>query len=320
MVVGMDLGGTKVLARVHDPVDPHTVITEFRTDTPRGADAVVDALVGVVNEADRRLADAGLGPVHGVGVGAAGLVTGDGVVRRAPNLVGMDEFPLRAALADRLEKFVVVDNDATVATLAEWQLGAGRGSDDLVMVALGTGIGAGVVAGSRLQRGGSGFAGEAGHMMVDPSGPPCPCGGRGCWERFASGSGLGRLGRDAAEAGRSGTVVNLAGGDPEQVRGEHVAEAAASGDPAALAIVDGFAWWVAVGVANLVAVLDSSLVVLGGGLAGMGDLLVNPVRRHFATLLMGSGHRPEVPVKLAELGPQAGATGAWLAASEGLVA
>ncbi len=117
---------------------------------------------------------------------------------------------------------MVVDNDANAATVAEHRLGAGERADNLVLVTLGTGIGGGLIVDGELQRGAAGFAGEPGHMVVDPNGPPCPCGRRGCWERFASGSGLGRLARDAAHAGQAPHIVALAGGDPEQVRGEHV--------------------------------------------------------------------------------------------------
>ena len=136
------------------------------------------------------------------------------------------------------------------------------------MVTLGTGIGGGLLQGGTLLTGAHGFAGELGHMVVDPSGPPCPCGRRGCWERFASGGGLGRLAREAAQAGQLPEVVALAGGDPEAVRGEHVTAAARAGDPGALAVIGQLGWWVALGLANLVAVVDPSMVVLGGGLAG----------------------------------------------------
>jgi glucokinase len=318
-VAGIDLGGTKMLTRVLDPDDPTRVVVETRVDTPTGAAEVVAALAAAVDDVDRRLGELGRGAVQAVGVGAAGLVDRSGVMRHAPNLVGMDEFALGEALVSATGRLVVIDNDATAATMAEWQLGAARGVDDMVLVALGTGIGAGVVSGGVLQRGAGGFAGEAGHMIVDPSGPPCPCGRRGCWERYASGNGLGRLARDAAAAGKATHVVAEAGGDPDLVRGEHVARAAAAGDPEALAIVDDFAWWVALGASNLVAVLDSAMVVVAGGLVAMGDLLMVPVRRHFTDLLVSVDHRPVVPVAPAALGPEAGATGAWLAAAQLLV-
>ncbi len=151
------------------------------------------------------------------------------------------------------------------------------------MVTLGTGIGGGAVVGGRLMLGAHGFAGEIGHMVLDPHGPPCPCGKRGCWERFASGTGLGRLAREAAQAGRLDEVVRLAGGDPEAVRGEHVTAAALAGDPGALEVMDTFAWWLALGLANLANALDPSVIVLGGGVIAAHAAVMGPVRRAFAS-------------------------------------
>src|SRR6202042_232390 len=134
---------------------------------------------------------------------------------------------IAAGLSTRLGGLrTVVDNDATCATVGEWAFGAAVGVSDAVMVTLGTGIGGGVIAGGHVVRGASGFGGEIGDMGVDPPGPTGPWGKRGCWERFASGSGLGRLAREAAHAGRLDEVVGLAGGDAESVRGEHVLVAA----------------------------------------------------------------------------------------------
>lgn len=322
-MVGVDIGGTKILGQVLDPADPTRVLAERRTATPTGADAVVDAVVGVV---ERTFADVGVvlpggradaGAAHrgtdvAVGVGAPGLVDVAGVLRFAPNLPGVVHLPLRERLEARLGVPCAVDNDATVAALGEAGLGAGRGVDDVVVVTLGTGIGGGIVLGGRIWRGANGFAGEPGHVMVDPHGPPCPCGRRGCWERYASGSGLGRIARDAAQAGRASAVVAAAGGDPDLVRGEHVGVAAAARDPEALAIVEEFAWWVAAGVANLVNVLDPGAVVIGGGLVAMGELLLDPVRRAYEGLVLAADEREPVRIELAELGEDAGAVGAWL--------
>ena len=204
--------------------------------------------------------------------------------------------------------------------MAEHRLGAGAGRSDVVLVTLGTGIGGSVIIGDRLVRGASGFAGEPGHMVVDPNGPRCPCGRRGCWERFASGSGLGRLGREAAEAGRAPGLVSRAGGDPASVRGEHVTEAAAEGDPGALEVLRQFAWWVALGIANLENLLDPELIIVGGGLAEAGELLLAPTRAAHRTLALGQEHRVPVAIQAAALGPDAGAIGAGLLALDRLAA
>src|SRR5687768_5044950 len=144
------------------------------------------------------------------------------MLRVGPNLPDVVDLDVPGTLAPALGVPVVADNDATCAAWAEHRRGACRDASEAVVVTLGTGIGAGLVSDGRLIRGAHGMAGEPGHMTVDPDGPPCPCGRRGCWERYASGSGLARLAREAAVAGRADAVVARAGGDPEDVRGEHL--------------------------------------------------------------------------------------------------
>jgi glucokinase len=312
-VVGVDLGGTKVLARVVDPARPLDALATARVDTPRGPDAIVAAIADLVARVGGL---AGGPPPVAVGVGAAGLVGDGGVVRTAPNLPGVVGLELGARLEAVLGRPVVVENDATCAMVAEHRAGAAAGFDHACLVTLGTGIGGGLIIDGRLVRGAGGLAGEPGHVVVDPNGPPCPCGRRGCWERFASGSGLGRLAREAAEAGRADRVVALAGGDPEGVRGEHLTRAALEGDPDALEVMRTFAWWVALGLANLAALLDTEVLVIGGGLVAAGPLLLDPTREAFAKHLLGFSQRAPVSVVLAALGPEAGAIGAAFLAAD----
>jgi glucokinase len=297
----VDLGGTKCLAVA---LEDGKVVDECRVPTPVGEAALLDTVAAAATAVQAT------GPAVGVGVGVPGLVDREGVLRFAPNLPGVAELPIGTELTSRLGVPVRVDNDATCAAWGERQAGAARGYDDVLLVALGTGIGSGIIADGRLLRGANGFAGEVGHMVVDPDGPPCPCGKRGCWERFASGSGLGRLGRLAAEAGRATRILALAGGDPALVRGEHVTGAAAAGDAEAAAVLVDFGWWVALGLANLANIFDPQAFVLGGGLVEAGELLLSPVRAAFGDLVTGSGHRPAVAIVPATLGDHAGAIGA----------
>ena len=210
-----------------------------------------------------------------------------------------------------------MDNDANCHAVAEHAAGAAAGIDETLVITLGTGIGAGIITGGRLLHGANGFAGEPGHMVVDPNGPPCPCGKHGCWERFASGTGLGRLARDAASGGRLDAAVALAGGDPEAVRGEHVTASARAGDADSQAVLDELSRWIALGLANLVNILDPAIIVIGGGLVEAADLLLPEVRRRFADLVMAGEVRPEVPIVPAHLGERAGAIGAALLAAGG---
>lgn len=299
--IGVDLGGTKCLAVA---LEAGQVVDERRVPTPDGETALLDALAAVV------AAVRGDGEVAGVGVGVPGLVDRDGVLRFAPNLPGIVDLPIRAEMEARLGETVRVDNDATCAVWGERQAGAARGYDDVILVTLGTGIGGGIVAGGSLLRGANGFAGEIGHMVVDPDGPVCGCGQRGCWERLASGSGLGRLAEQAAADGRATRILALAGGEPAEVRGEHVTAAAAEGDSEACAVLADLGWWVALGLANLANVFDPRAFVLGGGLVEAGDLLLGPVRAAFAQLLTGGSYRPGIDIVPATLGEHAGAIGA----------
>lgn len=317
LACGLDLGGTKLLGVLLDPdeVDGGP-LSEIRVPTPIGTDAVAAAILDVARELIGR-APVQLGRhVRAVGLGAPGLVDRSGTLRYGPNLPGVVDEPFGAKLAAGLGLPVVVDNDATCAAWGEHERGASRGRNHSILIALGTGIGAGITVKGQVLRGANGFAGEPGHMVVDPTGPLCPCGRNGCWERYASGSGLGRLARESAHAGRSPRLVELAGGDPEDVRGEHVTAAATEGDPEALRVFDRFGWWVALGIANLVNVLDPEMVVIGGGLVEAGSLVMEPTRAAFRELVMAYAHRPEVEIVEAQLGEHAGAVGAALLAAE----
>lgn len=322
--LGIDVGGTKMLGLALDASG--RVLAEDRLPSPHplGAPAgdpaagaaLLDGLATLVGRLADGLTRAGRGPAAALGIGVPGLVDDTGALRFAPNLPAGDGVAIADRMADRLGMRVVADNDATCAAVAEWVLGAASGTGQAVVVTLGTGIGGGLVCDGRVMRGTNGFAGEIGHMVVDPSGPLCTCGKRGCWERFASGSGLARLAREAAHAGRLGSVVHLAGDDPEAVRGEHVTAAALGGDPEAQAVLDELGWWIALGLSNLALVLDPEVVVLGGGLVEALGLIIDGVRTTLVTMLEPGGSRPEIRVVPAALGEQAGAVGAALVARE----
>jgi glucokinase len=202
------------------------------------------------------------------------------------------EFPVREQLAEVLGETVWCDNDATCAALAEWQRGAGVGSRDMWMVTLGTGIGGGLVSGGALQHGGHGHAGEVGHMVVQAGGDDCPCGQRGCWERYASGAGLSQL----------------AGG----IAGEEVINRARSGDVDSLQVLDTYCTWVALGLANIANMSDPDTVVIGGGVMENADILLPRIQERFATMLYAPSHRVHPVLKSAQLGERAGAIGAAL--------
>ena len=295
--IGVDIGGSKVLAAVVD--NSGRVLDTEATRTPgpglgleqTSVEEVEDALVDVVS---RLLA------VHGrcpVGVAAAGFVDRDAQrVRFAPHLPWRDE-PLSPRLTKRLGTGilgdVLVDNDATAAMWAEAQFGAARHVRDAVMITLGTGIGGGLLVRGAVHRGRNGMAGEFGHMQMVPGGLPCQCGRSGCWEQYCSGRALARA---AAAAG-------------SDLAGPALTTAAHDGDPLALAAYDEVGHWLGVGVANLVAALDPPLVVVGGGVSAAGELLLGRARASMTESLVGAGYRELPELTGAELGPLAGVVG-----------
>ena len=308
--IGLDVGGTKILGVVLD--GDGVVLVEQRVPTPRMGDALIAALALLVD--DLRRATAGTASVTAVGGGLLGLVDRGGVWRFAPNLPGIVELPVGPILAAETGLPVALDNDATCALRAEHTLGAARDAHDAVLLTFGTGIGAGMVVDGSIVRGANGFAGEAGHMVVEVDGVPCPCGRRGCWERYASGTFLGRRGREEADAGHADAILVLADGDPFAVRGEHVTAAARAGDAVGRRLVQEMAEWVAIGLVNLVQLLDTRRFVLGGGVAEAADVILEPVRGAFDRRAVSPDHRPGVEIVVAELGEQAGAIGAALLA------
>jgi glucokinase len=308
VTVGVDLGGTKLLAAAVDA--DGSVLAEARLDTPDDGPAIADAIVAAARAAASEAMEAGHPPTEALGVGAASMVTLGGRLVYAPNLAGIDGVDLDPLLTARVPWPVVVDNDANVAAWGEVVHGAGRGVAELLLVTLGTGIGGGIITGGRLLRGARGFAAEIGHFTVQIGGPRCACGQDGHWEALASGTALGRIAREAAAAGQAPSVLAGAGGQVAAVLGEHVVAAARAGAADALALLAGFADHVALGLAGLTAILDPELILIGGGLVQAGDLLLDPVRAAFPRHLEIGPEGPRPEIRAAALGVHAGAVGA----------
>ncbi len=307
MFIGVDIGGTKVLAGEVDA--DGAVVRTARRETPgrRVPAALVEVALG---EAVHEVADGR--PIDAVGVAAAGFV--DSTRRRvlfAPHLPWHGE-DVVARLSAAWGVPVILDNDANCTALAETAYGAARAASSTVLVTLGTGIGGAVVLGGELWRGVGGMAGEFGHQQVVPGGLPCQCGRAGCWEQYCSGNALVRHAR--ARLGASAVLHAVTGDDPGALTGAMVTEAASQGDPVALAAFSEVGHWLGVGLANLVASLDPALLVVGGGVSAAGRLLLDPARAALAQSLVGAEDRVVPAVVPAALGPEAGLIGAaWLA-------
>jgi glucokinase len=235
----------------------------------------------------------------------------EGRIRYAPNNTYHD-LPLRRLLEEALHLPAIVDNDANVAAWGEARWG--QGSDYMLFLTVGTGVGGGLILGGELYRGATGVGGEVGHLVVDAFGPhQCGCGNVGCLEAVASGTALGRYGQAAAQAEPDSTIARLAG-DPARVTGQMVHQAAQDGDPLAIGIYTQIGTWLGIGAASLVNVLDVDRITVGGGVAASGELLLSPFKAGLMRHLFAPGHRRPPAVGLATLGWEAGWMGAALLA------
>ncbi len=317
VAIGVDVGGTKTLALMI--ARDGRMLGEVHAATPHAiAESIGAPTAEVVAGLVKELCDAQGRSVSEVpiGVGLPGMMRRDGRLVYAPNLQSASGAELGPLLGASLANAnVFCENDANCAALAEHEWGASRGIDDFVMVTLGTGIGGGVFADGQLLRGRSGFAGEIGHMVVVARGAPCLCGNHGCWERYASGGGLHRLTREAALEGRLPTLVAQRG-NAAAVRGEDVTAAAAQNLDEAVVVVREIGWWLALGLANLAAILDCGHFVIGGGLSSASNLVLPAARQYVADLVEGHAARPEIAITSSMFGPRSGAMGAGLVAFE----
>lgn len=301
VTIGVDLGGTKMVGGL--VARDGTITGELVRPRPASHDAMLGepfALIDSLMTPD----------VAGIGLGVAGLIDDQGRLAWGPNIDGVD-IAFRAVAEARFGLPVVVDNDANFWAVAESALGAAAGYAHAIVLTLGTGIGGGIIANGQIYRG-NGFAGEFGHIVIDPGGEPCTCGNRGCWETLVSGRRLNVLARAIVEAAPDGAVAEAAGGEP--ATGVHLLGPALNNDRAALDAYRAVGEGLGRGLATLAVILDPQVIVIGGAVADAGDLLLDPARQAFQNRFEGAEHRPIPPIVRRQLGAAGGAIGAGLAA------
>jgi glucokinase len=315
-VIGVDLGGTKVLAGA---VDPALNVHHRATRSSRGSsqEAILETVVAAVHEI-RDAIEAASGTVEAVGFGIPCLIDQErGIAVMAVNLP-LADLPFRDLMTERIGLPVFVDNDANGAMLAEWRFGAAVGARDAALLTLGTGIGGGLVVGGALQRGSQGAGAELGHMVVQADGPRCQgnCPNNGCLEAMCSGTALAREAtRIARERPASGLGHALAQG--REITGALVTELAHDGDVAAIDAVALIGSWLGVGIANLVNMLNPDVVVVGGGVIAAGELLLEPARAVVARRAL-SPSKEHVRIVPARFGAESGMLGAAALALDGI--
>jgi glucokinase len=302
--IGLDIGGTNMGGGVID--SNGGILARGRRPTPAHDPAAI------AKEAADLIRELSLEHrIDAVGVACAAFIDRSrSSVYFSANLAWHDE-PLKARLESILDLPVTLENDANAAAWGEFRFGAAAEADDLVMVTVGTGIGGGVVAHGVLMLGAFGVGAELGHMRVVPHGIRCGCGNRGCWEQYASGSALVREARELIDSGtpHAARLSELCAGDSAALSGPDVTRAAVEGDPAAVELLADLGAWVGEGLASVAAILDPELIVVGGGVAEAGSLLIDPAVAAFRRQLTGRGRRPEARFALARLGNDAGMIG-----------
>jgi glucokinase len=272
--LAIDLGGTRIRAARCQADGTIETRTEIFTQADQGAEAVIARIEDSVRS---------VWPEHNsvkaIGVVAPGPIDPwTGVIFTAPNLSGFVNLPLRARLMQTFNVPVYLGNDANLAGLAEWRFGAGRGQHDLIFLTVSTGIGGGVIVNDRLLLGSRGLAAELGHVTVNDDSSQCKCGNIGCVEHLSAGPSIVRQAIERLEAGEQSELISLSNGDFSQMTMETVAEAAANGDALANAVLDRAFRALGLSIVSLLHIFNPSIVIIGGGVANLGDRLFEPLR------------------------------------------
>lgn len=308
--IGIDLGGTNIVASVVD--DGYNIIATGKTPTavPRSADEIFDDIAAVCREAMDK-AGLSIKDISSVGMGTPGTVNSDGVIEFANNL-GFNNVPAHDMLVERLGDIpVFIDNDANCAALGEAYAGCGNGSKNFVAVTLGTGVGSGIIVDGKIVTGVNCAGGECGHMVIVVDGEPCSCGRKGCWEAYASATALIRQTRKAMEE-NPGSVMHEIAKQEGKVSGRTAFDAMRKGDIAAMKVVDNYIKYVACGLINIVNALQPEIICVGGGICNEGETLMKPLRRFVQAERYSIHSKIQTKIMKAELGNDAGVIGAAL--------
>jgi glucokinase len=298
--IGVDVGGTKIAAGIVSPEGE--ILDEARYPTPHSPEKLVEAIA-------RAIAEVG----DGFEVGAACLAVPGLILAQenrvvfSPNLRAVERIPLKDELEPRIGLPLTIENDGSAAAWGEFRFGVGSEADHLVFVTLGTGIGGGVITHGVLMRGAQGSGGELGHVTVQATGPRCACGNHGCLEALASGTAIGRRGREVAVENPASALGRLAA--ERKVLGEDVTELAREGDEMALSVLEEAGTWLGVGLAGFVNIFNPEVVAVGGGAMGAGELILGAARRE-VHLRARPPSRDLAEIKVATLGPKSGVLGA----------
>ena len=306
--IGIDLGGTNIVAAVVD--EKYNIIAKAKTPTavPRSAELIFDDIAKVCKEAVEK-AGLTMNDISSVGLGTPGTVNSDGVIEFANNL-NFDNVPAKDMIIERLgDKPVYVANDANCAALGEAYAGCGNGAKNFIAVTLGTGVGSGVIIDGKIVTGVNNAGGECGHMVIVVDGEACTCGRHGCWEAYASATALINQTKKAMEQYPDSVMHQLAK-EEGKVSGKTAFDAMRRGDIAGIKVVDQYIKYVACGIINLVNALQPEIICVGGGICNEGETLLRPLRRYIEAERYSVYSKIQTKILKAELGNDAGIVGA----------
>ncbi len=307
--LGIDLGGTKILTAVIDAAGKMLSRDHSVTPAAEGQEAVIEA---IMESTKRSLSEAGMTSedLTAVGIGAPGLSNPEtGILYTSPNLPGWHDVPLRDIISKEFGKTTYLINDGSAAAVGELYFGAAKRARDFIYITVSTGIGGGIVVNGEIYAGSTGTAGELGHMVIDDDGPLCNCGNTGCWEMLASGTALASEAKRIIERGTDTTILDYAGGNIEKVKAEAIHEAAVAGDDLANRLIARNAYYLGVGLANLINIFNPEVIVIGGGLSNIGDLLLLPAYEEAGRRAFKQSYQ-SMHFTLADLGRNSGVIGA----------
>ena len=314
-VLVVDLGGTKIITAIISHKGEMIAREYHPTLADEGVQPVIERILSGIDHLIKQ-SNISLSQLSAISIAAAGVIDiKNGVITESPNLPGWRNIPLRGVVEEKFKVTTLLINDADAAALGEHHFGAGKGLNNVVLLTLGTGIGGGIVINGKLYIGSPGSAAEIGHMIIEVNGPRCKCGNNGCLEMLASGTAVAGEAIVRISQGEKSSLTEMVEGKIEDITAEKVYLAAKDGDSLAMEVIARAAHYLGIGIVNLVNIFNPEIVVIGGGMSKMEDLLLEPVRqivkeRAFPFLAQS------VRIVPAQLGSDAGVFGAAVFALE----
>jgi len=310
--IGIDLGGTNIAGGIVDSTGKLVHKKSVPTLHARGAEAVIEDIITLCKDLAHE-SSIGLNQVKSVGIGCPGIVNPpEGILIYATNL-NFNDVHIGEMVGNELNLPVYIENDANCAALGESIFGAAKGSKHSVAITLGTGVGGGIIIDGSIYSGSFFGAGELGHHVINIGGELCGCGGRGCWEAYVSATGLIRDTVKEAQNNPESLINKHVNGNLGGINAKTAFDAAAEGDAAAKKIVDNYLDYLCVGLTNIVNLLQPEIIVIGGGISGQGDALINAIESRVSNTVLGGNLRTRFVI--AKLGNDAGIIGAAMLSS-----